>query len=92
VIGPEVVATPTEVFASWGGPVYRLAEDGEVTQQWRAPNLLEPMIPESDATELVLERITDVPMSRAVREAIAERLGVDIEDVGTAPSRKKRSA
>lgn len=80
--GPQVVATETEVFVSWGGswggPVYRLSEDGTLTQQWRVPGLLAPMIPKDDAAEWAADLLAEVKMSRATRKAVGDALGVDL--------------
>ena len=70
------------------GPVLAINPCGDVRPQFRLPeNAVELMHPD-DAVEHVLELIADVEMPRKVREAIAEQLGVDGEDVGTTPTRK----
>lgn len=89
----EVRATDEELYAQFGnrGPVFVMAPDGTVTEQLRPIDIIETMVTLDDAVTTVLELIANVPLSKAVRAAIARELEVDPEHVGTAPARKVKS-
>lgn len=70
------------------GPLLTIRSLGEVEERFRLPDSAVELIEPDAAVEHVLERISDVPMTKAVRAAIAQRLDVDIEDVGRAQPRK----
>lgn len=86
----EVRATDGELYAQYAGrgPVLVIAPDGTVTEQLRDVDIIEPMVPLEDAIISVLELIRDVPLTKPVRLAIAEKLGTEYEEIGTAPKRK----
>jgi hypothetical protein len=90
----EVRATGEELYAQFGGrgPVLVIAPDGTVTEQLRPIDIVEPMVPLDEAVDEVLWLIRDVPLTRAVRKAIAEKLTVDPEHVGRTPDRKVRAS
>ena len=78
-----------EVHVRFGdrGPVLVLAEDGTVREQYQ--DRTTDMVTEDDAVMAVLEMIADVPLAKTARAALAEALGVDPDDVGTAARRRK---
>ena len=70
------------------GPLLVIPTVGYVRERFRLPENAVELLHPDDAVAHVLELIADVEMPKKVREAIAEQLGVDGEDVGTAPTRK----
>lgn len=88
----EVRATDEELFAQFGnrGPVFVMAPDGTVTEQLRPIDIIETMVSLDDAVTTVLELIADVPLATSARKAIAAKLQVDPEHVGTTPPRKPK--
>jgi hypothetical protein len=90
----EVRALGEQLLAQYAerGPVFVLTPDGSLAEQFRPSDALEPMIPLDEAIESVLDLIKDVPLAKAARVAIAEKLEADPEHVGTSPTRRPRSA
>lgn len=86
-------AATGEVFVSWDerGPVYVLTPGGQLTEQFRAPVPLEPMVAMDETVEEILDLIKDVPLAKAARVELAKALGTQWQHVGTAPVRKPRA-
>ena len=80
----EVRADERELYAQFGnrGPVFVIAPDGTVTEQFRDVDIIEPMVPLDEAIISVLELIRDVPLAKKVRVQLAEKLGTEFEEVG----------
>jgi hypothetical protein len=85
------------VYVMFGvdGIVYRLDPDGRLSAGYRpAPVDLVALLqdpPDPDEPQdlgEVLDRLSGIPMARRTREAIAEALGVDVDQVGCAPAGK----
>jgi N-acyl-L-homoserine lactone synthetase len=82
-----------ELFAQYDerGPVYRLTTDGQLSEQLRPLDILEPMASLDEVVDVMLEMIKEVQLAKPARVALAKALGVEPEDVGTAPVRKPRA-
>lgn len=72
------------------GPLTVLLPSGQVDEHFDLPDDAAELVHPDDAVASVLERIEDVSLSKTAREAIATRLGVDVEQVGTAAPVKPR--
>ena len=70
------------------GPLMVVPAVGHTSERFTLPEQAVELQHPDDAVETVLDLIADVPMPKKIREQIAERLGVDIEDVGTSNSRR----
>lgn len=70
------------------GPLMVVHTRGYTGERFNLPDSAVELIHPGEAIEDVLDLIADVPMPKKVREQIAERLGVDIEDVGQSNARR----
>lgn len=67
------------VYIRWdeGSPVFVVTPDGEITTQYREPSHGDELLTPDAAIRWVLGRLSQVRMSKAVRNSIAHALDID---------------
>lgn len=82
---PRVLADRSTgaVYVAWGdgGPVYRLTPGGGVTEQFREPVPLTPLLTEDGAAEWAVEKLCGVRLSKTARTAVAKAFGVEPDEL-----------